>query len=53
VDFLGSVIRIKLAIGADTISLDTFNDPSSPPPKHGDTVSVSFDRESLLVLGEN
>jgi putative spermidine/putrescine transport system ATP-binding protein len=52
VDFLGSVIRIKLAIGADTISLDTFNDPSSPPPKHGDTVSVSFDRESLLVLGE-
>jgi putative spermidine/putrescine transport system ATP-binding protein len=52
VDFLGSVIRIKLAIGSDTISLDTFNDPSSPPPKHGDTVSVSFDRESLLVLGE-
>ena len=51
VDFLGSVIRIKLGIGADMISLDTFNDPASPPPVIGEKASVSFDRESLMVLG--
>ncbi len=52
VDFLGAVIRIKLGIGNDKISLDTFNDPSTPPPLIGETVSVSFDRNSLLVLGD-
>ena len=33
-------------------AFDTFNDPTSPPPKQGDTVTVAFDRESLMVLGE-
>jgi putative spermidine/putrescine transport system ATP-binding protein len=52
VDFLGAVIRIKLSVGGDVISLDTFNDPSAPPPTIGETVSVSFDRNSLLVLAD-
>jgi putative spermidine/putrescine transport system ATP-binding protein len=52
VDFLGSVIRIKLGVGAQTISLDTFNDPSTPPPRIGETANVSFDRESLMVLAD-
>ena len=51
VDFLGSVIRIKLGVGHEAISLDTFNDPSTPPPRIGEKASVSFDRDSLLVLG--
>jgi putative spermidine/putrescine transport system ATP-binding protein len=50
VDFLGSVIRIKLGVGEQTISLDTFNDPSTPPPQIGETAKVCFDRESLMVL---
>ena len=53
VDFLGSVLRMKVNAGNTNISFDTFNDPTSPPPKFGETVSVSFDRDSLLVLAEN
>jgi putative spermidine/putrescine transport system ATP-binding protein len=52
VDFLGSVIRIKLGVGDQTISLDTFNDPSTPPPRIGETARVNFDRESLMVLAD-
>jgi putative spermidine/putrescine transport system ATP-binding protein len=50
VDFLGSVIRIKIGVGNQAISLDTFNDPSKPPPRIGETASVNFDRGSLMVL---
>ncbi len=53
VDFLGSVLRMKVNAGDTNISFDTFNDPTSPPPKFGETVSVSFDRDSLLVLADN
>jgi putative spermidine/putrescine transport system ATP-binding protein len=52
VDFLGSVIRIKIGVGDQTIALDTFNDPSKPPPRVGETASVSFERESLMVLAD-
>ena len=52
IDFLGSVLRMKVNAGGAAIAFDTFNDPTSPPPKFGETVSMSFDRESLLVLGE-
>ena len=30
--FLGSVIRLKVDLGGNTISLDTFNDQRTPPP---------------------
>ena len=33
VDFLGSVLRIKVTANDTTIAFDTFNDPSSPPPR--------------------
>jgi putative spermidine/putrescine transport system ATP-binding protein len=52
IDFLGSVLRMKVSAGGTTIAFDTFNDPTSPPPRFGETVSVSFDRDSLLVLGK-
>jgi putative spermidine/putrescine transport system ATP-binding protein len=52
IEFLGSVLRMKVNSGGATIAFDTFNDPTSPPPKQGDTVTVAFDRESLMVLGE-
>ena len=35
VSFLGAIIRIKVAVGEDTVSVDTFNDKSAPPPAHG------------------
>ncbi len=50
VHFLGSVIRIKVAVGDDLLSLDTFNKPSTPPPSVGDPATISFAADDLLVL---
>ena len=52
VDFLGSVLRIKVKAGEETIAFDTFNDPTTPPPAMGDTAHISFSKESLLVLNK-
>ena len=35
VHFLGSVIRIRASLGENTVSFDTFNNPSAPPPISG------------------
>jgi putative spermidine/putrescine transport system ATP-binding protein len=48
--FLGSVVRVRVRFSESAISLDTFNNPGAPPPKHGDPVTVSFAPEDLLVL---
>ncbi len=50
VSFLGSVVRIRVRFKENAISLDTFNNPSVSPPQRGETVTVSFAREDLLVL---
>ena len=50
VNFLGSVVRVRVRFQENAISLDTFNNPNVPPPKHGDPVTVSFAPEDLLVL---
>ncbi|MGH6762462.1 MAG: ABC transporter ATP-binding protein [Phyllobacterium sp.] len=52
VSFLGSVIRIRVALGNNSISLDTFNDPASPPPARDEKVKLSFAARDLLVLGD-
>jgi len=50
--FLGSIVRIRVLVGADEeISLDTFNDPHVTPPAVGEAVSVSFPPEACLVVG--
>jgi putative spermidine/putrescine transport system ATP-binding protein len=50
VSFLGSVVRIRVKIDDDTISLDTFNNPSAIPPQRGAPVVVSFTPNDVLVL---
>jgi putative spermidine/putrescine transport system ATP-binding protein len=50
VAFLGSVVRIRVRFESQTISLDTFNDPASPPPLRGATVMVCFKQEDLIVI---
>jgi putative spermidine/putrescine transport system ATP-binding protein len=50
VHFLGSVIRIRASLGQNTVSFDTFNDPSAPPPVPGEDVKVSLAAKDLLVL---
>lgn len=50
VTFLGSVIRIRVALGKNAISLDTLNDQHSTPPRRGDAITVSLASKDLLVL---
>lgn len=53
VTFLGPTIRIKVRIGEDLITLDTFNNAGSLPPRHGQTMKVSFACKDVLVLSGN
>ena len=50
VNFLGSIVRIRTHLGTQTLSMDLFNDPNQKLPARGDTVSLSFAFENLLVL---
>lgn len=47
VSFLGAIVRIRAAVGAQRLSLDTFNNPAVPPPARGETVSLSFAQSDL------
>jgi len=51
VHFLGSVIRLKVDLGGNAISLDTFNDQRTPPPTHGTPVRLGIASSDVLVLG--
>jgi putative spermidine/putrescine transport system ATP-binding protein len=50
VHFLGSVIRVKVAVGKDTVSMDTFNKSTTPPPQVGEPASITFAGRDVLVL---
>jgi putative spermidine/putrescine transport system ATP-binding protein len=50
VSFLGSVIRMRVDLGSNAVSLDTFNNPTTPPPNVGDRTEISFSSSDLLVL---
>ncbi|MDR7034579.1 ABC transporter ATP-binding protein [Mesorhizobium sp. BE184] len=50
VQFLGSVIRVRVGVGGSRVSLDTFNNPSSPPPQAGEKTTISFASNDVLVL---
>jgi putative spermidine/putrescine transport system ATP-binding protein len=50
VDFLGSVIRIRVEVGNKLLSLDTFNRPSRELPAEGQAVAVAFGPDEVLVL---
>lgn len=52
VNFLGSVIRTRVSIGQNQLSLDMFNDPAQMPPQPGDKVLVHFASHDLLVLAD-
>ena len=50
VSFLGSVIRLKVDLGANSLSLDTFNDQRTPPPALHELVKVSLSSSDILIL---
>lgn len=52
VHFLGSVIRIRVEVAGNTVSLDIFNRPDAPPPAVGSVVEISVSENDLLVLSE-
>jgi putative spermidine/putrescine transport system ATP-binding protein len=51
VNFLGSIVRIRVRIGETTIALDAFNEPHLAPPAVGEQVTLSFPPEACFVLG--
>ncbi len=50
VQFLGSVIRVRVRAGDSTVSLDTFNNPATPPPQIGDRVEIGFSSGDVMLL---
>ena len=50
VTFLGSVIRLRVQLGRNIVSLDTFNDQRTAPPTRGEAVTVTLASKDLLVL---
>jgi putative spermidine/putrescine transport system ATP-binding protein len=52
VDFLGSVVRVRLGLGTQTLAFDMFNTAGSPPPRVGERVTVTCDPADVLVLGD-
>jgi putative spermidine/putrescine transport system ATP-binding protein len=50
VNFLGSIVRIRVRFGENAVSLDTFNNPTAVPPQPGQAVTVSFPRDAVLIL---
>ena len=53
VSFLGSIVRIRVALGGDdgpVVILDEFNEPTLQLPTLGDTVTISFPADGPLVL---
>ena len=47
--FLGSVVRVRVALGAQVVSLDIFNNAGVRPPALGDAVELSFASADALV----
>ena len=50
VEFLGALVRIRVAVGRQALSIDTFNTPARSPPERGQAVTVSFAPADLQPL---
>jgi putative spermidine/putrescine transport system ATP-binding protein len=49
VQFLGSVLRVRVALDRQVVALDSFNTSALRPPSVGDTVDVGFATADVLV----
>ncbi len=50
VNFLGSIVRVKVRCGSQSISLDMFNQTAKHPPALGAAVTINFEPADLVVL---
>jgi putative spermidine/putrescine transport system ATP-binding protein len=49
VSFLGAIVRVRLRVEGQTLSVDLFNTPTRPPPRPGEGVQVGFDPSHALI----
>ncbi len=52
ITFLGSIVRIQVKAGEQTLYMDTFNNPFLELPKLGDKTQITFSAEAVLVLDQ-
>ena len=52
VDFLGAVIRVRVAALGTVTAMDMLNHRDAPPPAVGDTVTLTLDPADLHVIGD-
>ncbi len=50
VNFLGSIVRIRVRFRDNSIYFDQFNNPRLAPPQRGHPVTICFPREAVLVM---
>ena len=50
VSFLGSVVRVRMALAPQVLSFDTFNTAAARPPAAGEAVEVRFAPGDVLVM---
>lgn len=51
INFLGSIVRIRVRFGENTVYFDKFNNPHLSLPQMGQPVTVTFPREAVFVMG--
>lgn len=53
VSFLGAIVRIRLRLETQGLSLDAFNQSGLSVPKIGDSIEVFLHGNDILLLGDN
>jgi putative spermidine/putrescine transport system ATP-binding protein len=51
INFLGSIVRIRVRFKDNSVYFDKFNNPHLSLPQRGQGVTVTFPREAVLVMG--
>ncbi|HLY25071.1 MAG TPA: ABC transporter ATP-binding protein [Aggregatilineales bacterium] len=51
VNFLGSVVRIRIRLRDQVVNADSFNNPHAELPAYGEAVTLSFPSEACRVIG--
>ena len=50
VNFLGSIVRVKVRCATQRLSIDMFNQIENQPPKIGQNIAITFTPKDLVVL---
>jgi putative spermidine/putrescine transport system ATP-binding protein len=52
VEFLGALVRVRVAVGTQRLWLDAFNDPARPLPQPGQAATLTFAPRDLQRLAD-